>query len=492
MEHTDAGIELSDEQLRAVMAEERYVRVIAGAGTGKTETLVSRIIHLIKDRGVPQERVVAFTYTERAAAEMLFRVYERTGGGGINAGSIGKMFVGTIHSFCFNELKKRFGYDSYTPMDEGLENAVLMRFLEGRYDVENFKKVISIFYEEMLDRKELKRVHPEVMGLIEEYEEYMEEKRLIDFPRMLSIYHSKLKEGYRPEIEHLLVDEFQDINRLQFEIIRLIGKSCSVFVVGDPPRQTIYRWRCSDPSLINEFERAFPGTATYYLTRNRRSVPEIVRLANSIDEAYLSSPRESMLRPVREERGGTVSTFSGYEAEIAETIEKSVKGGGGARYSDFAVLYRSVKGNASGLITEFRRRDIPFVIFGNSAIFSMPEMEAIRTVYKWFVDASRQGGDPPEKEIGILSERFGRPAEVISADLARAREKFRRTSGTALDAFSQAYKMVYAAIGIKGLDSTKAEDHGLLLAMASFSKMVGDFEQSVSLGGAGTGTGKRT
>jgi len=153
---------LSDEQQEAVLSTARFIKVVAGAGAGKTETLTRRIVRLILDEGAEPQSIVGFTFTEKAAQGMKSRIYERVRelGGEDACNKLGEMFVGTIHGYCLQLLQEHYEYGGYTVLDENQEMAFVMREgwglgLGGRgysKNCQDFLKSVNVVYNELLDR----------------------------------------------------------------------------------------------------------------------------------------------------------------------------------------------------------------------------------------------------------------------------------------------------------------------------------------------------
>ena len=258
---------LAEEQAKVVTSEAKHIRVIAGAGTGKTETLTRRLLYLLLYEGVPPESIVAFTFTEKAAASMKTRIYSRIRElTGENFPELSGMYIGTIHAYCLHLLHNYFGYSEFNVLDENQEVALLFRVghelgirenVQGRNYLQkclNFTQAVNIVYNELIDRKRLSEKCDIFNSLLCDYEELLDRYRLLTFGRMIDLAIQNLKkESNRVSyIQYLMVDEYQDINRAQEELIRLLGREASVFVVGDP-RQSIYQWRGSDERFFEEF-----------------------------------------------------------------------------------------------------------------------------------------------------------------------------------------------------------------------------------------------
>jgi len=285
---------LSEEKKEAVVSDSRYLRIVAGAGTGKTETLTRRIAYLLLYKNEEPSSIVAFTFTERAAQSMKSRIYERVRQlkGEEACARLGEMYVGTIHGYCLRILEDVFGYGDHDPLDENQQMAFILREgwslglgRGGPYsrNCAEFLRSVDIVYDELLDREKLRRKVSDFLRHLERYEELLERHRLITFGQMIALAVQKLEASPQAlsGIKHLIVDEYQDINWAQDKLIRLIGRNASIFIVGDP-RQSIYQWRGSNEQCFEEFLNNFPSCEKVTIKENWRSVTTIVRAAISV------------------------------------------------------------------------------------------------------------------------------------------------------------------------------------------------------------------
>jgi DNA helicase-2/ATP-dependent DNA helicase PcrA len=268
---------------------------LASAGSGKTEVVSQRVAGLLAD-GVPAEAIVAFTFTERAAEELKNRIARRVEGR-LGKGALDRLadlFIGTIHSYCFRLLQQRVPrYETYDVLDDNQLTAFLSReayrlgirqldsgnrlfaliaaFLKNVYVVENelldpttmpepFRSILVGYYE-TLDRYRLLTYGQQVVRAVRELER----------PELAAEIHGHLR--------HLIVDEYQDVNPAQERLIeRLTGPQTELCVVGDDD-QAIYQWRGSVVANIVDFPRRYADVATFTITTNRRSRPQIMSRA---------------------------------------------------------------------------------------------------------------------------------------------------------------------------------------------------------------------
>ena len=189
---------LSDSQKQAVLSEKKQIRVIAGAGAGKTETLTRKIVYLIMYKKLDPSSIVAFTFTEKAAKNMKSRVYERIKnlGGDEACAKLGEMYVGTIHGFCFRILQDHFGFGDFDVFDENQEMAFLFRIgwelglgQDGTYskNCRMFIDTLNVFYSELIDLHLLKRHAPDFCKKITKYEKILDKHKRLTFNRMIGL-----------------------------------------------------------------------------------------------------------------------------------------------------------------------------------------------------------------------------------------------------------------------------------------------------------------
>ena len=366
----DVLSQLNAEQLAAVMAEDRFVRVLAGAGSGKTRVLTARVARLVKQAGVDASSIVLTTFTRKAASEMKDRLRQL-----LPSEVVDGITVGTFHSLGAALVRANTG-----PI--GLPAAVTIadeRATEGRVGramVAMGRKVTKRGIREALVRIEeirgglIEDVWRAAIGsenliteplayfngadlpedsLYRRYHELCLAERAVDFdalgylPVLLLLARPDLRDVYREQWRHLLVDEFQDTSRVQMMLIQLLtGEGTNVFVVGDDA-QAIYGFRGASITNIQEFETIFPGTVTYQLTRNYRSQPRIVEAANEVSRFTGTIPKELTCGEGEE---GPIRVlecaFPDHEAEaLTDRLLDYRSEGLIKNWSDVMVLYRS-------------------------------------------------------------------------------------------------------------------------------------------------------
>lgn len=382
---------LNPEQKEAVLCDDQYLRIIAGAGSGKTRVLTMRIAHLIEDEDVRPDHILAITFTNKAANEMKQRISDMI------ELSYRKPWISTIHSLCVRVLREDIGVLNYP------KNFTIM-------DADDQKSIVKEAMKQ-LDLKDSKLTPGEVVGYISNnktaqisvdaakkmagsftddtdkariYEYYvnrLKEMYALDFDDLIlktvtlfSDFPSVLEKWQR-RFEYVLVDEFQDIDNLQYQLIRfLVGKNASLYVVGDPD-QTIYTWRGANVDIIMHFEKDFPNAKTIMLNENYRSTDAILRVSNSVIQNNKNRLKKELYTSKKNEDkvihfGAESEEYE--DAWIAGMIQKLHTQG--KKYSDIAILYRS-NYLSRGLEKAMIDLRIPYIIYGGIRFYERMEVK---------------------------------------------------------------------------------------------------------------------
>ncbi len=390
---------LNAAQWEAVSAADPAVAVIAGPGTGKTKTLVARIAYLVERCGVPPEQITAVTFTNKAAQEMRHRLERHFGSKRI----AGAMTIGTFHAICLRLLSRRLGSDSVAIIDEYNALAIvgeIVSDLAASISPRDALKEISLrknFAAPLAGDGEKAAA---LAALYDAYCARLKSYGVLDYDDILreALHRSAGGDGENT-CAHLLVDEFQDINELQFRIIKEWGRtSDSIFIIGDPD-QSIYGFRGSDHRYFAGFAAEFPATRRVRLTENYRSTPEIIAAAGDVIAGNAAdSPR--ILNATRE--SGPAVRLVGTGDDLAEAIfvageinrliggidmldaharpsaRKTKQAAGQSRgFADIAILYRTNR-QAEVLEQCCRKEGIPYVVAGRDDFLAeKPVREAL-------------------------------------------------------------------------------------------------------------------
>ncbi|KYH31505.1 UvrD-helicase domain-containing protein [Neomoorella mulderi] len=319
---------LNEEQRLAVTAVEGPVIVLAGPGTGKTSTLVHRLAYLIGMRGISPAQITAVTFTNKAATEIRQRVVELLG----EAGGIEDLTIGTFHSICLDLLRCRPGQDRAmapaftgreqpTVLDESDARSILAEILQesgrgGSRQAPKLQRQISLLKSRGL-LPSSPGVPEDLRPVYSAYQERLAEYGVMDYDDLL-LLAVELLDGWMaagedtPEVKrllarftHLLVDEFQDVNPVQYRLIRLwSGDGGNLFVIGDPD-QAIYGFRGASNRFFRQLQEDFPAARVFRLTRNYRSTPTILRAAAAViahnPHPGLKLPGDKVLVAAKEE-----------------------------------------------------------------------------------------------------------------------------------------------------------------------------------------------
>lgn len=399
MENIDKILgQLNEEQIKPVLDTEGAVLVIAGAGSGKTRVLTSRIMYLVAEKKVSPYNVVAITFTNKAAGEMKARLTNMVG-------NISGMWVSTIHSMCVRILRsdiEYLGYDrNFTIYDETDKEKVLKRVIdELNLDRDKYFKLalssISTAKNECLTPDEYKkeyshlRMIDEICSIYDAYDRQLERNNALDFDDLLfktySLFcqHPEVADKYSENFKYVHVDEFQDTNKVQFWIInRLCQKHKNIFAVGDDD-QSIYGWRGAKIENILHFDKIYPGAKIYKLERNYRSTKKIIELANCIIKNN-TGRREKVLWTDNSE-GVRIETYVGADENseasfVATQIKALMDRNSNLSYSDFAVFMR-LNAISRAFEHEFGKYGIPYRVFGGFRFYERKEIKDVMSYLK--------------------------------------------------------------------------------------------------------------
>ncbi|MBR6703533.1 MAG: UvrD-helicase domain-containing protein [Clostridia bacterium] len=388
METNEILEKLNEEQIKPVLQTEGAVLVLAGAGSGKTRVLTSRIAYLMLEKGVPDSAILAITFTNKAANEMKERLSKIV--------DISRAWVCTIHSMCVRILRmyaKEVGInENFSIYAEAERNNIIKKsFQECDYDDEKLLKSVKFhianakmlgfsperYAEEYAGDNDIE----EVTKVYRRYQKHLRENNALDFDdllnetRLLLRQNEEAREYLGGRFRYILVDEFQDTNAVQYEIVKLLASvHGNLFAVGDDD-QSIYGWRGAKIENILHFEKDFKGAKVFKLERNYRSTGQILKLANTVIKN--NAHRKSKTLWTENPDGAPAKVHeadeeSGEARFIARTIAGLLTRG--YRYSDFAVLMR-LNALTRSLEQEFLADGIPFKVFGGFKFYERKEIK---------------------------------------------------------------------------------------------------------------------
>ena len=389
---------LNSAQRQAVTSTEGFVRVIAGAGSGKTRALSHRFAYLVNELGILPGNILCVTFTNKSANEMRQRIHRLTGDNDTG-------YVNTFHGFCVSILQEdshAVQYPkSFLVLDNGDIDAMLQLIYEERgltlrdmtfsaaRDMIEIRKLFKDpeYYRDMitLPLDTLKEKYDQASGArdIIFYGYLYQEKKcfgldyndLIKFSLYIFEEHPDIRLKWQERLEYIMVDEFQDIDQLQYDLMTVLcGYHKNLFIVGDPD-QTIYTWRGANVKFLLEFDQAFPGTKTILMMENYRSTPEILAAANSLIDKNAHRVKKALL-PILPSGSPVVCHLAGsQEAEagwIAGQIQELHRQG--VPYRDMAVLYRAHY--VTRAVEEVLLREkVPYAIYSGVQFFDRMEIK---------------------------------------------------------------------------------------------------------------------
>lgn len=493
---------LEGDAAEAVSYRGGHLQIIAAAGSGKTEVVAQRTAELLAS-GVRPEGVVAFTFTERAAAELKERIAMRVEArlGSAARDRLGSLYVGTIHAYCFRLLQQRVPrYETFDVLDDNQLTAFLSReanrlnIRELHPDrkmfaaIQLFLQSVAVVENELLNPQDL----PDPFGtVLRNYNSTLERYRLLTYGQQIA---RAVEELNRPEVRaevhktlrHLIVDEYQDINPAQEKLIEhLVGAETHLAVVGDDD-QAIYQWRGSDVSNIVDFEKRYPGVRTFRIEKNRRSRPQIVDVANRVANTIAGRLPKTMLqhRPPSDGTPQVVLWHQDKEVEEAGWITSMILdlNERGVPFRDMAVLVRS-RAVYAKLIEQFGSFDIPVQSAGRAGLFDQPEVKILGKTICWLTDQDwrDQYGPPvPVAEADLLAEyraQFGvteAGARVLGRALREWKALVPRTDRTA-DLVGEFYALL-DVLDVKSWDLASRMQANRMGSMARFTALLADYE----------------
>ncbi len=436
---------LNENQKKGVVTTSQYTRIIAGAGSGKTRVLTNRIAYLIENGFAYPSGILGITFTNKAAAEIRERVLKIIP-------DASSMSLCTIHSWCAKFLRmecKQINYpSSFIILDEDDAHSVMKDIFVSHGKNKNdpdikkclnwiaAKKTAGFQYEDLKDEQYPNKEMRDFLSYFKEYDAKLKEMFAFDFDDLLlktiEILENKengVQRKYQRRITHILVDEFQDINDVQFHLITLLlSPTCELYVVGDPD-QTIYTWRGANNRIIIEFEKTlksiYPSAEveTIILNLNYRSTKTILTCANKLI-AYNQERVKKDLYATQDD-GQEIALFKANRSMdeasyVANTIKEIHKEG--YKYKDIAVLYR-MNYLTRELESQFNLHQIPYRIYGGLKFFQRKEIKDVLAYLTLLVNPMYDIGfsriiNVPKRNIGQTSlDKLKEGAEANSQSL---------------------------------------------------------------------------
>lgn len=439
---------LNAAQREAVTATEGFVRVIAGAGSGKTRALTRRFAFLVNELGILPGNILCVTFTNKAAAEMRQRIHKLTGDNDTG-------IINTFHGFCVSVLQEDSHAVQYPKSFLVLDNADIDAMLQIIYE-ERGLTLRNMTFSAARDMIEVRKLFKDpkyyedmitlpLDTLREKYEQatstsdiifygylYQEKKcfgldynDLIKFSLYIFHEHADIRRKWQQRLEYIMIDEFQDIDQLQYELMEVLcGYHKNLFIVGDPD-QTIYTWRGANVKYLLDFDKAFPGTKTILMMQNYRSTPQILAAANALIGKNQHRIKKDMISTLADGVPVVCHFAQTQEAEAAWMAgEMQRLHEEGMAYRDMTVLYRAHY--VTRAVEEVLLREkIPYTIYSGVPFFGRMEIKDALSYLRMIVyqdDLSfRRIVNVPKRNLGKRRMAFLQEyAEQHSCSLHRA------------------------------------------------------------------------
>ncbi len=417
---------LNDKQKEAVLYNEGPLLILAGAGSGKTRVLTHKVAYLIGEKDIPSENILAITFTNKAANEMKERIYKLVGSKAIGAQ------ISTFHSLGVRILSENYellGYrKNFTIFDNDDSLTLIKKILKdldldsNHYSQKGIKQHISGAKNELIDAKDYEKyVNTEFENIVfkvyKKYQESLIKNNCVDFDDLLMLpiklfneYPNVLKR-YQEKFKYVLIDEYQDTNKAQYILAKMISaKYKNIFVVGDID-QSIYSFRGANYQNILNFESDYENTKVILLEENYRSTKTILNAANNVIKNNKNRKEKNLW--CDNEDGVKIKYFRAFDERdeafyVIREIKKLLEAG--TKYEDIAILYRT---NAQSRIIEeeLLRENIPYKVIGSFFFYSRKEIKDLIAYLKLIVNEKDDVSllrviNEPKRGIGLktLSE----------------------------------------------------------------------------------------
>lgn len=396
MENILQGLNAS--QLEAVTSTEGFIRVIAGAGSGKTRALARRFAYLVNEIGILPGNILCVTFTNKSANEMRQRIHNLTGDNDTG-------YISTFHSFCVSVLQEDSHALQYPKSFLVLNNSDIDSMLKIIYE-ERGLTLRNMTFSKARDMIEIRKIFKEPeyyldmlnMSLDTLRQKYLtatepsdiifygylyQEKKcfgldyndLIKFTLYIFEQNEAIKIKWQQRLEYIMIDEFQDIDELQYKLMSVLcGYHKNLFIVGDPD-QTIYTWRGANVRYLLDFDKIFPSVKTIMMMQNYRSTPQIVSVVNDLIDKNKFRIKKNLMPTIADGRKVICHHADTSEREamwIAEQIQ--ALHGEGTSYREITVLYRAHY--ITRIVEEvFLREKIPYAIYSGVQFFNRMEIK---------------------------------------------------------------------------------------------------------------------
>jgi len=496
------------------------LQIIACAGSGKTEFVSERIAYQIYKGVAKPNQIVAFTFTDKAAEELKFRVRSKIQELIGKQPDIGDMYIGTIHAFSFKVLQDFIPkYRAYDMLDEvgrlaflssikrdidfnHLFNSLNKRHTWNFYRHGNkqnwayrtFIKDIDLFREEGLTDEAT--LSDSFRNAYKIYLQKLEEKRFLDFSSILKIAVDTLendlniRKKIQSQYSFFTVDEYQDVNPIQEKLIQLISNKQNVCIVGDDD-QSIYQWRGADVQNIITFQKRYSKVAIHQLNINRRSSDAIVKTADELIK--LNNPgrlkKDIKDNGLKSDKGDLYKILFQTQEEEIEWIVKKLQSLVGKEYfecdsprklkfSDFAFLFRSIGNEAGPYIEALRNANIPVIYAGTGGLFDTAEVSSIIKIFEFISECDKDIEYDDTFLKGIhenLPNAFSISLNNFKTGILAIQEATKSQKRLSLQGL---YANILSLLGLSDISFHETDDDVLLFNLGRLSQAISDYEGS--------------
>ena len=458
---------LNAPQRQAVTATEGYIRVIAGAGSGKTRALSHRFAYLVNEMGILPSHILCVTFTNKSANEMKQRIRRLTGDSDTG-------YISTFHSFCVSVLQEDSHALQYPKSFLVLDNSDIDAMLKVIYE-ERGLTLHHMTFAKARDMIEIRKVFKDpsyyehmialpLSGLRQKYLDAVEtddiifwgylyqQKKcfgldyndLINYVLHLFRVNAEIRLKWQQRLEYIMIDEYQDIDNLQYRLMKVLcAYHNNLFIVGDPD-QTIYTWRGASGRYLLDFDQHFPGTRTIMMMENYRSTPQILAAVNSLIAKNKTRIPKDLL-PQLPDGASVLCHHAADAAKEAEWMAANIEAlhQAGVPYRDITILYRAhyVTRNLEEV---FLKRELPYTIYSGVQFFSRREIKDALSYLRMvaFQDdlSFARIVNVPKRNIGEKRRRF--LAEIAMKEQCTLYEAMKRNLDDPLFQRTKARKFV--------------------------------------------------
>jgi len=495
------------------------LQIIACAGSGKTDFISERVAFQLKEKVARPDEIVAFTFTEKAAEELKFRIRKKIKELIGKQPDICDMHIGTIHGFAFNLLKEFIPkYRSYDVLDEvsrlafissirydinieHLKNSLLTRFTRPynrnteNWAITRFIRDADIIREESLPVKVA--VTSSFTDAFDIYLEKLEERKFLDFSSIMRIAADVLEsdktvlKNVQSRYKFFTVDEYQDVNPIQEKLIQLISGKKNVCVVGDDD-QSIYQWRGADISNIMSFTKRYPKVRIHNLETNRRSHDKIILSAKEFIKLNSTRLKKNIQHTdLKNEPGDLYKIIFDKQEEEIEWIKKKIKSLIGKafndtgserqiQYSDIAILFRSISNEAQPYIDVLSdpQDPVPLIYSGVGGLFDTVEVSGIIEIFEYICECDRDIDYSDQFLTNVLRQLipiFSLKTKNVIREIKVLRDWARNQKRLSLQ---NLYLKLLSIVGMDKPDLHDPNDDVLLYNLGRLSQAISDFENS--------------